>query len=212
MSVNFFHFRSENPVLLAFCLLGLAGCSLPEIQVATPEPIKVDIKMRVDVVQYRKEAKDEDGGDGKKTKDEENGEEKSAEEKSDKPPTHSKAAREEARKRRDDRQEEIQNLKNSRLVGESHEGLLFIRNQPGGSQGRYVKETVEAENADRRLLIEAVAGEEGVTAEEIGLREWKTWRVKSHAGEWVEAPAEEEGAYRWVQKKNPAGKPDGPGE
>ena len=49
----------------------------------------------------------------------------------------------EVTRRKFNRQAEIQTIKNSRLVAETHQGLLFLREQPPGPNGGYVKDLVE---------------------------------------------------------------------
>jgi len=52
---------------------------------------------------------------------------------------------------------ELQPLKNSRLIGENHLGLLEVRNPAPGEYGDYVRETVDAENKDRMALMDLTA-------------------------------------------------------
>ena len=98
-------------------MLLLSGCGVTQslenaarnIQLNTPEPIKVDMKITLDVYQH-----------------EAGGKEKDVEK------TSTDAA--ELNRRKYNRQKEIQELKNSRLVAETHRGLLFLREQPAHRQ------------------------------------------------------------------------------
>ena len=105
----------------------------------------------------------------------------------------------ETEKRRRDRMEEIQTLKNNRLVGEDHEGLLAVRNAPPGKYGRYVRETVRAENADRMVEMKAKADKEQKPLSDVQKNLAELWRERSFPGEWVEVQAAD-GGWTWIQK------------
>jgi hypothetical protein len=153
-------------------LFALCGCKPMAVHLGTEEPIKVDIKMKMDV--YQHEVK---GG-------------------SRKPETRVVEDPELARRVR---MGEIQALKNSRLVGEDHRGLLGIRNLPAGDYGDYVKKTVEAENGDRTKLMEKLAKERGVPVAEIERSQAELFRQSSFPGEWYEEQADG-GGFVWKQK------------
>ena len=159
----------------ALLALAIVGCSLPPIKVETPEPLAVDINMRVDIYQH-------DGGAKDALRQAIPGESLGAIE-----------------KRRRDRMEEIQTLKNNRLVGEDHEGLLALRNAPPGKYGRYVRETVRAENADRTAEMKAKADEEKKPLADVQKSLADLWRERAFPGEWIEVQASD-GSWTWVQK------------
>jgi hypothetical protein len=94
---------------------------------------------------------------------------------------------------------EIQSLKNSRLVGENRRGLLEIRNQPAGEYGDYVSKTAEAENADRKKLMEKLAKERGQPVSEVERSQAELFRQSAFPGEWYEQ-AEPGGDFVWKQK------------
>lgn len=102
---------------------------------------------------------------------------------------------------RRNRMQEIQDLKNNRVVGESRDGALEIRSLPAGDYGDYVRKTVEAENADRNFLIEHEAQEKGTPVLEVRRMQWRHWQRKSFPGEWIEVEGETPGEYRWIQKQ-----------
>ena len=109
---------------LVVSALLLSSCIDPfEVNVNTPQPIKVDLTMDVNVYQHG-------------TATEKEGAEAAADFRA-------------AMDRRRDRMTEIQELKNNRLVGENRSGALSIKNRPAGEYGDYVEKTVEAENLDR---------------------------------------------------------------
>ncbi|MCB1230917.1 MAG: DUF1318 domain-containing protein [Verrucomicrobiae bacterium] len=141
---------------------------------ATNEPLKVDLSMEVHVYQHG----------------EPNEEEKAAQ-----------VTYKEAMTRRRNRMEEIQKLKNNRLVGESHDGVLEIRSLPAGEYGTYVHETVDSENEDRLFLMQHEADEKSVPLGEVRRMQWRHWQRKSFPGEWIEVEGDDAGAFRWVQKE-----------
>ncbi|MDF1853035.1 MAG: DUF1318 domain-containing protein [Verrucomicrobiales bacterium] len=160
-------------ILLMVVAMLMASC-LPtfDVDVNTPEPIKVDLSMDVHVYQHGKV---------------------------DKETSERQASYRAAMDSRRNRMAEIQELKNNRLVGENHLGKLEIRNQPAGEYGEYVVKTVEAENEDRALLMKLEAAEKKVSIEEIREEQWLHWQRKSFPGEWVEIKTDN--GYRWEQKK-----------
>jgi hypothetical protein len=93
----------KNPLTLATTAtaLFLTACASPTVNLATPQPIKVDIAMRLDVYQHAKEA-------SKKS-------------------TSSVATSTDPVEARRNRMADIQTFKNSRLVGEGRDALLAIR-------------------------------------------------------------------------------------
>lgn len=154
-------------------LSGFAACQPFDVQLETPEPIKVDVTMRVDVYQY--------GGLTEEEKVE-------------------LSSYKDVIERQRNRMAEIQTLKNSRLIGENHLGLLSIRNLPAGDYGQYVKETVDAENVDRVFLMTRRSDKRGEGLAETEKLEWKERTEKSFNGEWIETEGEEPETYRWVRK------------
>ena len=162
--------------LFAVALMAAAASCKPfDVNVSTKDPIKLDLNMDVHVYQH--------GTTDEKTKKEQ-------------------ATYKEVMTRRRNRMKEIQELKNNRLVGEDHEGLLAIRNLPAADYGKYVNKTVEAENRDRDYLMEFEASEKGDSLASVRRMQWRHWQRKSFPGEWIEVEAEgDSGAYHWVQKK-----------
>ena len=165
--------------VLALVML-LGGCSGFPVHVSTPEPLKVDITMRVDIFQHAKQTADEAG-----------------EPVEPEPQSNAEAAIE---SRRRDRMAEIQRFKNSRLVGENHYGLLTIREEPAGPYGQRVEETVEAENADRKALMKDLAAEHHVAQSRIEADQAALWRERAFPGEWIEQQRPD-GTWTWVQKR-----------
>jgi uncharacterized protein YdbL (DUF1318 family) len=163
--------RQSLTLLVACSLLG--GCKAPTVNLATSEPIKVDINMRLDVYQYSSPTTKKAQG----------------------PP-----AAQTPEARRKNRMADIQQFKNERLVGEGHEGLLVIRTKPEGEYGDYVRVTVEEENADRMELMKSLAESQKTSLPEIQGKQAELWRNRSFKGEWIETP-EPDGSWKWVQKE-----------
>ncbi len=166
-------FRTPIPILLPAIALavGLAGCASPTVKLATAEPLKVDIDVRLDVYQHSSPAKVE----------------------TPKPVAENPDAR------RRDRMGEVQNFKNQRLVGEGRDGLLVIRNLPTGDYAENVRMGVESENADRMTLMKSMSEEQKIALPEIQSKQAKLWRDQAFAGEWIEQPGPD-GTWEWVQK------------
>ncbi len=154
-------------------LLLVQGCAGPQVRLATPEPIEVDITMRVDIYQHGGAAGVVDKSSRK--------EEDTA-----------------VSQRRRARMGEIQAFKNARLVGENRDGLLTLRKDPGGTYGQHVQTTVAAENADRLATMKALAAERGQTLATVQAQQGELWRNRSFHGEWIEVPAA--GGWQWRQK------------
>lgn len=157
----------------AATLLLLAGCAAPTVNLATPEPIKVDIAMRLDVYQHSKDA-------AKKTN----------------PPA---ASLDPAEARRD-RMAEIQTFKNSRLVGEGRDALLSIRVDTPGDYGDFIRKTVDAENADRMALMKSESEKQKISLPQIQTRQARLAAKLAFKGEWIEV-AKDDGTFKWIQKE-----------
>lgn len=155
----------------------LAACSGPNVNLSTPEPIVVDINMRVDIYERSGTATPEQQtGVGA---------------------TENVPA---ADARRRARMGDIQTFKNSRLVGENRAGLLVVLEKPEGSYGRYVEKTVGEENADRLVMMRQLSTERSLPLEDIQSQQGELWRNRSFNGEWIEI-LQDNNRWRWVQKK-----------
>ena len=148
------------------------GCSAPNVNLSTAEPIKVDISMRLDVYEHNKAA-------AKKTA--------SVEPASD-PET-----------RRRNRMADIQNFKNSRLIGEGHDGLLSVRVETPGEPGDYVRKTVAAENADRMAVMKSIAEKGQKSLPDVQTEQASLWRKRSFEGELIEV-SNPDGTFAWAAK------------
>lgn len=160
-------------ILLASATAILTGCAAPTVNLSTQDPIKVDIAMRLDVYQHTKATAL-----------------KSA-------PPADKSADPESRRR--NRMADIQNFKNSRLVGEGRDGLLSIRVDTAGEAGDYVRKTVAEENADRMALMLALAEKEKRSPQEIQSAQSGLWQKRAFEGELIEV-VRPDGTTAWVAK------------
>ena len=149
--------------------LALLAACGPTVNLSTPKPLEVDITLRVDIFQHAGESAATDADPGT------------------------------VEERRRARMAEIQSLKNSRLVGENHLGLLSIIELPPGEYGRYVTRTVEAENADRTALMRQLSESRRQPLARIEEEQARLWRERAFSGEWIEEQGAD-GVWRWAQK------------
>ena len=152
-----------------------AGCKGPTVSLTTPDPIVVDINMRVDIYERG-------GGAGASAA---------------KPKPSGDVPAADARRRA--RMGDIQTFKNSRLVGENRQGLLVVREQPAGAYGQYVAKIVAEENADRLVLMRQLAAEQSMPVDDVQKQQGELWRNRSFSGEWIEVP-QDNNTWRWAQK------------
>jgi len=150
------------------------GCKGPTVSLSTPEPIVVDVNMRVDIY--------ERGGGSSPAK--------------PSPGTDLPAA--DARRR--SRSGDIQTFKNSRLIGEGRDGLLSVLSRPEGSYGVYVDKTIAEENSDRILAMRQLAVERKMSLADVQAQQGELWRNRSFSSEWVEV-SQDNNTWRWVQKR-----------
>jgi len=150
--------------------LVLAGCAGPTVNLSTPEPVKVDIAMRLDVYQHQKEEKP-----GQPAPDTNPG-----------PDRLNRAA-------------DIQTFKNSRLIGESASALLSIRVEPAGEEGDHLQKIVEAENPSRMALMKEQSTRDKIPLPAIQKKQADLARKMAFKGEWIEVE-KADGTLEWVPK------------
>ena len=137
--------------------LFVAGCA-PTINLATPDPIKVDVAVRLDV--YQKTAPT-------KAKEEQSSLEIAA--------------------NRRLRSGEIQGLKNSGIVGEDRDGYLDMRNAPSDAAFlKYAQDIIAAENADRAFLYLSNAQAQNKPLEMVESDYAQLWDDRAFPGEWIQ--------------------------
>lgn len=158
-------------ILAALPALGLASCAGPTVNLATPEPVKVDIAMRLDVYQHQKEQ--------------------------DKNAPAPEAV--DPGKDRLNRAADLQTFKNSRLIGEGADALLVIRVESPGDNGDQIRKTVEAENIDRMALMKAQAEREKIPLPAVQKKQADLARKMAFKGEWIEVE-KADGSREWIQK------------
>ena len=166
----------KNPLTLATTAtaLFLTACAAPTVNLATPQPIKVDIAMRLDVYQHAKEA-------AKKS-------------------SSSVATGTDPAEARRNRMADIQTFKNSRLVGEGRDALLAIRVDTPGDYGDFIRKTVDAENADRMALMKADAEKQKTSLPQIQIKQASLAAKLAFKGEWIEV-VKDDGSSEWIQKE-----------
>ena len=137
-------------------VLGLAGCA--QVNLNTPEPLQVDVKMKVDV--------ENKGGISAKAED------------------SPLSAAEERRML----SHQVQELKNDRKAGEGRDGMLVLKEVPKDpTYADYAKSVVAKENAAREKLFKEKAEVEGKTESEYAKNFAERAREGSYPGEWVQA-------------------------
>ena len=142
---------------LAWGACCLVGCS-PTVNLATPEPVKVDVNVRLDV--YQKTAPT-------KAKEEQSSLEVAA--------------------NRRLRSGEIQQLKNDRVVGEDRDGYLDLRKPPQDpTYLSFAQGIVNSENADRSYLYLTNAQSQNKPLELVEKDYAQLWRDRAFPGEWVQ--------------------------
>jgi len=161
--------KTRNSAVLT--ALVLAGCAGPTVNLSTPEPVKVDIAMRLDVYQHQKEEKP--GQPAPAT--------------APGPDRLNRAA-------------DIQTFKNSRLIGESANALLSIRVEPPGEEGDYLRKIVEAENASRMALMKEQSARDKIPLPAIQKKQADLARKMAFKGEWIEVE-KSDGTLEWVPKE-----------
>jgi uncharacterized protein YdbL (DUF1318 family) len=99
-------------------------------------------------------------------------------------------------KNRRERQGEIQQLKNDRVIGESRDGYLDLYKPPTDPKYlAYAKKIVDDENADRSFLYLANAQSQSKPIEIIEGEYAQLWRNRAFPGEWIQ---KDDGS--WTQK------------
>jgi uncharacterized protein YdbL (DUF1318 family) len=156
-------------------LFAVAGCTGIGVNLTSDKPINVDINMKLDVYQH---------GDS------------SVQKKLTAAPSEPPV---DVQMRRKNRMGEIQVLKNSRIVGENHLGLLEIRGDVPGEYGSYVKETLDAENKDRMEIMQQTAKQENLPLEKVQAQQADLAFKRAFSGEWIET-AQSDGSSKWEQK------------
>jgi uncharacterized protein YdbL (DUF1318 family) len=151
-----------------------AGCQGPTVNLSTPEPIVVDVNMRVDIFER---------GSG-----------------SGAPKPSPAADLPAADARRLSRMGDIQTFKNSRLVGEGRDGLLSVLSRPEGNYGKYVERVAAEENADRLVIMRQLAAERRLSLADVQAEQGELWRNRSFSGEWIEVMQDND-TWRWAQKR-----------
>jgi uncharacterized protein YdbL (DUF1318 family) len=149
------------PTALSFAALGLGlagltSCS-PTVNLATPQPMKFDVGVRLDIYQ-----------------------------KSPPKPKSEETNLQIAYNRRL-RSGEIQQLKNDRIVGEDRDGYLDLRRTPAQpAYLSYAKDVINSENADRTVLYLANAQTQSRPLEMVESDYAKLWYDRAFPGEWVQ--------------------------
>jgi len=168
-----------RPTLILLAAGALSGCSAPTVNLATNEPIKVDINMRLDVYQYN--------ASGTAT-----------------PKPGVRIAPDDSPESRSrNREADIQVFKKNQLVGENRHGLVSTRpaiNEEKPEYREYIRSTVESENAERMNVMKTQAEAQKISLPDIQSKQAELWRNRAFQGEWIEIPDAEGRTGTWQQK------------
>lgn len=151
---------------IIFSAIALAACS-PTVRLDTPEPVKIDVNMQVNVTN---ETKKSDSSAAAKT-------------------TEAAASPLEARRHR---MAEIQDLKNNRIIGEANNGLLVIVKSPDDPKWKgYSEKLVREENKDREEIFQNEAKTSDKPVELVAKDFAKKMRDASFPNEWIQTESGE---------------------
>ncbi|MEM6884862.1 MAG: DUF1318 domain-containing protein [Verrucomicrobiota bacterium] len=157
-----------NGLVLTSTAALLVSCA-PTVRLDTPEPVKIDVAMKVDVYTHEEQS----SGTAEA-------------EKQLKTP----------QERRRYRMQEVQELKNDRVVGEGNTGFLVVKNPPTDPvYADYAQKIVTQENDDRNLLFKQEAAAEEKPVDVVAKEFSKRARESSFPDEWIQ---EDDGT--WVQR------------
>lgn len=169
----------------------IAGCKTPTVNLATTEPIKVDIAMRLDVYQYSSTNTPKTGQvvvtkapDAAQTPATNATTSTNVITKSEVP----SATAGSPETRRHNRAADIQKYKNDRMIGEGHNGLLFVvtDNLPKDDSAHLIRNAVNAENLDRMDVMKKDADEQKISLPTIEAKQGELRKNSAFKGEWIE--------------------------
>lgn len=152
------------PTLSLIIAASLAACA-PTVRLQTPEPVKIDVAMKVDVYTHQQASSGE---------------------------TSAETQRRTPRERRRFRMSEVQNLKNDRIIGEAADGFLKLRKtHVDPVYADYATRIITEENNDRAALFAEKEKEENKPIMVIAREFAKRARESSFPGEWIETESGE---------------------
>lgn len=153
---------------LPLCLFVAACAPTIPVQITTPEPVKIEVRMQIDVVSKEDPA----------TLNRPTGQEL------------------EASLARRNRMGEVQTLKNDRVIGETRQGYLAIKNLPPDvGYAAYAQRIIDAENLDRSKQYDLASRQQAKPFPFIEKEAAERWRNNAFPGEWLQ---KDDGT--WVQK------------
>ena len=147
-------------LILAVVAVALGASCAPTVRLDTPEPVKIDVSMKVDVYTHEEKTS---GGSTTSEK------ELTAEE------------------QRRNRMAEVQNLKNDLIIGEAQNGMLKVKEVPVDPvYADYVQRVVAQENEDRTEIFRREAAGKDKPVEVIANEFAKRARESAFPGEWIQ--------------------------
>ncbi|MEA1928230.1 MAG: YdbL family protein [Candidatus Auribacterota bacterium] len=191
-------------IFIASCFIGFPACTKHEISLKSPDPIVIKLEARLDIYNHASEIEDMVSGD-QPVKEIEEVTEEDTDENLDgswlkkfqfcssawAEPIQPENAAIKSRKARYPR---IEELKARGLLGENHQGYL----DPRGQISPEVKNLLQAENQDRRIIYQSLAEKQKAGIRQIEASFAQVQRDRSRPGEWIQVL--KEGKWIWVKK------------
>jgi uncharacterized protein YdbL (DUF1318 family) len=162
--LSFHQYFKHSVQVLGFFTLGVlpwtflvSGCT-PSVKVLTPDPLKVDMTVRLDI--YQEEAPKEKGTE----------------------------LNIEVAANRRQRLADILDLKAKHVAGEDRDGFLALSPQPPKDPAELTqaKKLIDAENTDRSVIYLNNSQSEGRPLDLVEQDYSKLWRDRALPGEWVQ--------------------------
>jgi uncharacterized protein YdbL (DUF1318 family) len=136
----------------------LAGCS-PTVNVATPDPVKIDVNMKVEV--YSKELP--------------------------KPAEGSREEQQKAAEEQRKRMGELYKLRSDQVVGEGRDGYVAIVKPPADAKyAEYAAAVVMAENNNRMIRYQAKADKDKKPLNLVEKESAEQWQERAFPKEWIQ--------------------------
>jgi len=154
-------FKKWRALPAALIIAGAVAACAPTVRLETPQPVKIDVGMRVDVYSH--------------------------DQKPDRQADTVNPQNSTPEQRRFSRRSEVQALKNNRVIGEANNGTLAVREKPADPvYAAYAERVVREENEDRQAEYAARAKELNRPVATLIQEATKSRREGSFPGEWVQ--------------------------
>jgi len=187
-------------IFIVSCFIGFPACTKHEITIKSQDPIVIKLEARLDIYNHAAEIEDMVSGNQPVKEQEEDTDENTDGSWLNKfqlcssawaAPVQPENAAIRSRKARYPR---IEDFKARGLLGEDHNGYL----DPRGQISPEVKNLVQAENQDRRIIYQAVAKKQNASIQEVETSFAQVQRDRAKQGVWIQVL--QDGKWIWVKK------------